>query len=267
MTFEFYPDIRINPVGNQSVMVSFDSNTDLDSSRSVRAVTFTSAGLAALDVVVEGFFDGAETDNPMVREVAGSIKLMVKWSDGQGAEFVLATPTVESHSVKLDRKTKRWIFEPTKDVRRAIRTGVSDAFNRALAGFMAVETQAHLIRISPVSRGAVASAPVVDISAGAPGYAVAGPATVATGSQRKTQGAKKRFYWVAGAALAAPLLVFVVMSATKPKYNDPVQAAVSRALQQDPESVRQQIELTKETLKSMGLDPGKAGDTGCFAPK
>ena len=36
-------------------------------------------------------------------------------------------------------------------------------------------------------------------------------------------------------------------------------------MKEDPASVAAQVELTKQTLKQMGLDPGKSGDTGCLA--
>ena len=36
-------------------------------------------------------------------------------------------------------------------------------------------------------------------------------------------------------------------------------------MKEDKASVAAQVELTKETLKQMGLDPGKSGDVGCLA--
>ncbi|WP_323025713.1 hypothetical protein [Castellaniella sp.] len=48
---------------------------------------------------------------------------------------------------------------------------------------------------------------------------------------------------------------------------DPIQAAVSQNMTQDPASIMAQVELTKETLRQMGLDPGRGGDLGCLAPQ
>jgi hypothetical protein len=48
---------------------------------------------------------------------------------------------------------------------------------------------------------------------------------------------------------------------------DPIQAAVVGNMAQDPASILAQVELTKETLRQMGLDPGRPGDLGCLAPQ
>lgn len=48
---------------------------------------------------------------------------------------------------------------------------------------------------------------------------------------------------------------------------DPIQTAVAQNMAQDPASITAQVELTKETLRQMGLDPGAAGDLGCLAPR
>lgn len=48
---------------------------------------------------------------------------------------------------------------------------------------------------------------------------------------------------------------------------DPIQTAVAQNMVQDPASITAQVELTKETLRQMGLDPGAAGDLGCLAPR
>lgn len=48
---------------------------------------------------------------------------------------------------------------------------------------------------------------------------------------------------------------------------DPIQAAVAQNMAQDPASIMAQVELTKETLRQMGLDPGRGGDLGCLAPE
>lgn len=66
------------------------------------------------------------------------------------------------------------------------------------------------------------------------------------------------------------LLVF----AAKAMFFAPSSAELSAEAQQkvllgemkeDKASVAAQVELTKETLKQMGLDPGKSGDVGCLA--
>ena len=55
--------------------------------------------------------------------------------------------------------------------------------------------------------------------------------------------------------------VFKIMAAP----SDPVQVAVNKALANDPRARDEQIEITRQTLREMGLDPGKNGDLGCLA--
>ena len=55
--------------------------------------------------------------------------------------------------------------------------------------------------------------------------------------------------------------VFRIMAAP----SDPVQVAVNKALANDPRARDEQIEITRQTLREMGLDPGKNGDLGCLA--
>ena len=96
--------------------------------------------------------------------------------------------------------------------------------------------------------------------AGAP----SGPAAAAGGKRGSPakKGLSKKAAWVIGVMLlllSAAAIKIMVSSA------DPVQSAVNKALSQDPRSRDEQIEITRSTLKEMGLDPGKNGDLGCLA--
>jgi hypothetical protein len=68
------------------------------------------------------------------------------------------------------------------------------------------------------------------------------------------------------AAVAAPMVLWTMMWGVGHigRKTDPVEQAIAKMAVQNPDSIRAQVDLTKETLKSMGLDPGKAGDVGCL---
>ena len=64
------------------------------------------------------------------------------------------------------------------------------------------------------------------------------------------------------------LLALLLLAATLKimlSSSDPVQSAVNKALANDPRARDEQIEITRNTLREMGLDPGKNGDLGCLA--
>ncbi|AYK20533.1 hypothetical protein [Aeromonas veronii] len=71
------------------------------------------------------------------------------------------------------------------------------------------------------------------------------------------------------AIVGAPLLIwFLAWGGSKVLTpSSPIEDAVARAMAQDPASVASQVELTKQTLQQMGLDPGQSGDIGCLAPQ
>ena len=46
-----------------------------------------------------------------------------------------------------------------------------------------------------------------------------------------------------------------------------IQNAVAQNMAQDPAAIQAQVELTQQTLRQMGIDPGRPGDLGCLAPQ
>ncbi len=83
--------------------------------------------------------------------------------------------------------------------------------------------------------------------------------------------ASKRSFGKTFAVVTVPLLLLGAVSAGLVAWADgrvdPIQAAVAQNMTQDPASIMAQVELTKETLRQMGLDPGRGGDLGCLAPQ
>jgi len=64
------------------------------------------------------------------------------------------------------------------------------------------------------------------------------------------------FFWWLGGSGSAP-------SASSQAYDE----AFQKAMATNPEVIESQVQMTKETLKGMGLDAGAAGDLGCLAPE
>lgn len=66
--------------------------------------------------------------------------------------------------------------------------------------------------------------------------------------------------------VAAPVVIFIAFFVFFKMDRTPESKAAS-LLQADPAAVEAQVALTRETLKQMGIDPGKPSDLGCLAPK
>jgi len=76
----------------------------------------------------------------------------------------------------------------------------------------------------------------------------------------------KKFNNLLLACILVPLFILILSWAfvSKRQENDPVKQAVLEAMKTNPQLVQSQVETTKQTLKDMGLDPGKYGDVGCL---
>ncbi|ANN80829.1 hypothetical protein [Bordetella flabilis] len=140
---------------------------------------------------------------------------------------------------------------PLVDVRQA----VASSFGRALQSYLRWECRAL---------GAYKEPQLTS-----PGMVGAVPGEPAMSAPITQSGKGNRSVWRSAAVVAAVAVVGFCLayglSARTGHAADPIQAAVAENMAQDPASITAQVELTKQTLRSMGLDPGRAGDLGCLA--
>lgn len=72
--------------------------------------------------------------------------------------------------------------------------------------------------------------------------------------------------WVISAGLITLLIVAYFFGA--PRTEDgAITSTVNDAMFQDPALIEAQVEMTRNALKQMGIDPGSAADVGCLAPQ
>jgi hypothetical protein len=92
--------------------------------------------------------------------------------------------------------------------------------------------------------------------------------TLGAANDTGKNGAKfRRQIWAAATITPIVVVGAIWLSSAKSTQADPIHDAVAQAMVQQPTAAEAQVELTKQTLKQMGLDPGAAGDTGCLAAK
>jgi hypothetical protein len=268
---QFNPDIRIVAVDNGHVVVTFDSAAAYDEERSTRAVRIA-RDFVGMRVALEGFSDATSGEVGNRKKFRGTIKLVVSKADAAEEQFVLAESMLSIAPESKNRKgASLYNFPSGEQVLHAVRQGVAGALSRALAAFYANEGYLDaLARSGQIALDVRAVAP-----AGVPvlpqrnlSMAPVFGAPVAANDPASEDKDKKRFRMkLVAAAIITPLLVYGLLKAggSMVRSADPIQEAVAKAMVSDPRAVQSQVELTKETLKQMNLDPGKAGDIGCLA--
>lgn len=257
----FSPELRIFGDGEQLV-VTFDSLAAFDAKRAARSIRIPAA-FKQLSFMLEGFDKDSVTDVADRRTVVGKISLSIVDGNEQTASHVLADC---QFIIPASGKAKNGVFPfvPVEQIEYAVRQGVSDALVAATNHYYATraaragedsDLRRDAFGMMPPSLGAVAA------SATGPG----GSLRARTAANDGVRTSRRKIAFVVGAPLLLLFLVFGVSKVFAPA--SPIDEAVARAMASDPSSVASQVEMTKEVLKQMGLDPGQGGDIGCLAPQ
>lgn len=257
-SISFKPILQVHDVGD-GWAVSFDSGLNRDLTRASRTVFVLRKGIKQLEVKVEGFTKlttpAAVDESSTARgapSIDGRILLVATYRDNIVDNCVLAecafTPWVHHKGTA-----------PVDDVARAVRNGTTDAFTAALPDLFAdrihqlqEKYEAAPSAPQPVMRGRIARGRSFGQSAQA----------------NRLQRWKP---WLAVGGVVVG--VWVLLSIFGKPAHSPEQQAIAAtnpnvAALQLPQATgadaQAQVELVKQTLKSMGLDPGASGDTGCL---
>ena len=256
---DFAPELRVIARGTASnrLVLAFDTATDIDLQRSPRVVMVDTTGVQSICTSVE---DLKCEDSVLRRYVTGTINLLTNTGEGDPAKYLLADFKLALDGDGKRDKEGKTNFAPEHEIEQIIRQGVADAF-----------ADASLDMVADTITAPAASAPSEnrryeggDFQPWMPRPAMASAAggTVRTSAGKSSARMSKKmmaFLGVLGVLLL--VAVFKIMAAP----SDPVQAAVNKALANDPRARDEQIEITRQTLREMGLDPGKNGDLGCLA--
>lgn len=275
---QFTPDIHIVAIDTNDVVVTFDTAAAHDHMRGLKVVRFPRT-FTEMSFTLEGFQDVVDSTVDDKKAFHGTIFLNVKFADGD-ATYILGTPhfSINAESKSTNRKGPVIYTFPSADaLALTIRHGLSTALGRAIALYYAkevhIDTMARMPARSATGYVAGNNVPSVPtpVTATAPNFdvhAFYGNAVPAINNDEFLD--KKRFRKrLVVAAVATPIVIYLMLwiGGSIFKKTDPIQDAVAKAMTHDQRSVQSQVELTKETLKQMGLDPGKSGDVGCLAPQ
>lgn len=269
MLEQFNPKMQIVAVDADNALITFDSAAEYDMERSPIAMrvarNFSEIKLHVADVV-----DVPDGDRDSKRAFRTKLKLSVKSGNGELREHDLATFHLQISALsKPKRGAPATDFPTAAAVTNAVRQGVASALAEALNDFASREGElalGHHIASAPYPTALGATGNLKATAARMPSMAQS--LLKGRGAANEADLDRKKFRkQMITAAIVTPLIVIGAMWAisSKPVPADPIQDAVAQAMIQSPAAAQAQVELTKETLKQMGLDPGAAGDTGCLA--
>lgn len=229
---DFAPELRVVACGTASnrLVIVFDTATDIDLKRSPRIVMIDTQGVTSITTNV----DEITADDRMIHQlVSGKINLLTQKDGAEPVKYLLAEFQLQIEGGKA--KDGKFSYPPQGEIEQVLRQGVADAFTDA--------------SLEMTSRPA-------------PAYVSAGPAlSMRSSAAAKPRLSKKMTAFIGILAVLLLAAILKIMAAPA----DPVQEAVNKALANDPRARDEQIEITRQTLREMGLDPGKNGDLGCLA--
>lgn len=234
------------------MLVVFDTHLACDRKRAPRSVALKTFDSIALKI--DGF------DQFEYKEGATVVKGVIALDVGEGSQTLAECELVFAPQKGGKKRTSQTAAEsvfPVADVEYLVRQSVSDALSAALVRYGSVlettlfATGGSVAVQAPAKGVGLLAAPQRPLVGGIGGNRVA-----ANG-----KAGWKRY----AVAAAIPLVLVAGFFAVVGKKKDPLEMAVANAMAQDPKMIEAQVNLTQETLKQMGLDPGKAADLGCLA--
>lgn len=252
---DFAPELRIVARGTASnlLTVVFDTATDLDVKRSPKIVMVDTKDATSISTGV----DDVKVEDALTKQVVtGHINLVVDKPNADATKYLLANFELHLDAQGKPDKAGKFAFPPQKEIEQLILQAVADAFTDASLEMQAQDAAQAAFSEPAAPRNAGWMRPMHNYA-----YAgVSGSPRVQSATKPARWG-KKMYAFVGLLFLLLALAFFKIMAAP----SDPVQAAVNKALANDPRARDEQIEITRQTLKEMGLDPGKNGDLGCLA--
>lgn len=256
---DFDPELRVVAQGTASkrLVVVFDTATDTDLKRSPRIVMIDTEGVTDIRTEVSNVTRELLVVRALYR---GQINLLTQKGSADPTSYLLADFEMEVEGEGKRDKEGQYSFAPEAEIAQYVRQGVADAFTDASLEMIYSAAPASLAQEQELAPTAQWLPRPTLAYAGA----TAGPSNSATGKRSGSakKGLGKKAAWAIGVML---LLLSVAAIKIMVSSTDPVQSAVNKALAQDPRARDEQIEITRNTLKEMGLDPGKNGDLGCLA--
>lgn len=240
-SFEFAPRITLAKVDGK-YLLHFDSNHQADTGRIVYMLPIGS--IENVMIAVEGFAEDATVRSGTDMTIHGD---------------VVITSGMDSHAIPLVLRLQGAVsaegafsFPAPDHIRSVVRNGVAREFTKAVERFIAAHDETRLATYAAADIGAPLAKRAV---------------SAVTETSEADDARKRKMFLIA--AFVGPVVAVLLLWAlgAGQQAANPYEEAFKAAMAQDPVAIESQVNLTKQTLKDMGLDPGQAGDMGCMAPQ
>lgn len=242
----------------------FDSQSTQDLNRSTRVVRIPNS-FKQLSIETSGFTD--PEDGGRYQALSGKVLVNAMEQNGAAVEYGLAEIKLALPGDVDGRGNV--ISADASEIAYTIRQACSVALSEALFEHYQNNVTAKAFPEGAFYEG-VGQKPLFKVGrmSGASGVVGAGPSNRTHRRQDVEGPGFWRKHGMKVAILIPPaLLAALLIGAWIKPSSSSVDNAVARQMANDPESIKAQVELTKQTLQSMGLDPGQGGDLGCLAPQ
>ncbi len=267
-TVSFTPTIQARDIGD-AWAISFDSGSTQDLLRASRTVFVKKDGIKQLEVNVAGFNmlggPGAEGEGRAAHSVPtiyGRILLLVTHHTDSTDTYVLAECEFTPWSHHEGNAPVGDVARAVRDVAHVVRNSTTEAFTTVLPDLFPTKSEGP-----PESFEVEGAVPRTARSAGR----TRSDRVRSFGQRAHASRFQRWMPWLAVAGMVA--VVWGLLSIFGRPAHSPEQAALAASgpnvsALQLPQATgadaQAQVELVKSTLKSMGLDPGASGDTGCL---
>jgi len=262
--FTFAPGLHVYEAEGHLHIV-FDSQSASDVNRSTRVVRIPNS-FKQLSIATYGFTDSE--DGGRFQTILGKVLVNAKSQNDENTEYELADIKL-TLVADVDRGGSVLKVDPSEisyTIRQACSAALSEALFEHYQRYIAAKAfpEATLHHGGGSQQRQFKEGPITRAS----GVHGAGPSS----RPQQSQGAEAPGFWrrhglKVACAIPPTILVVLLLGAYIKPPSSPVDSAVARQMANDPESIKAQVDLTKQTLQSMGLDPGQGGDLGCLAPQ
>lgn len=268
-TLNYHPLLQVtllrqylsNDNEKSSIVFHVDSD-DIDWNRSPTSIGVNLNTTDKLSLEFEGL-DSYQPSNPAddFKFISGIVTLVItNTGSTDSTRIVLSNPKIPIAPVTRGTSKKSAIYPDIHFLASYLKSQWLDEFSQAISDWhdlIDLDRQLGNVDSTPTSSIVVPRA-VNNIQSN--------PVTrnTRTRGESNVKWWKKPIVKIVGWALAIPLLFITFIFLFNLFKSNPVEQALDNTLINSPEAINQQVQITKDTLSSIGLDPGVSMDLGCL---
>lgn len=251
-----------NDIEKSSIVFHVDSD-DNDWNRSPTSIGVNLNTTDKLSLEFEGL-DSYQSSNPAedFKFITGTVYLVISSAGStDSTRIVLSNPKIPVSPVTRGTSKKSALFPDIHFLTNYLKSQWLEEFSHAISEWhdlIDVDRQLAYVDSTPTSSSVVVPKTVNTIQSS--------PVirNIRVRDESSAKWWKKPIVKIVGWALAIPILFILFILLFNFFKSNPVEQALDNTLINSPEAINQQVQITKDTLSSIGLDPGVSMDLGCL---